>query len=189
MGTVTNRSMLTLSRIEVRPFIQQPGHYTFKLATPIGSQYRNQILIAKRIRRLSYKRLSGVIINTNTIVTVGLEPAVFQSSASKFRAAPVPLHSELNIFRNNCRTFTFLFFLSSEYFQVQTRSAGPVESVLYVDEAVSLLLPGEILTLVNGTQFSSFRSGQVSSVQLTGCNIYRLFLPKFVLMCSVGFSS
>ena len=42
-----------------------------------------------------------------------------------------------------CRTFTFLLFLSSVYFQVQTRSAGPVESVVYVNEVVRLLLPGE----------------------------------------------
>ena len=84
-----------------------------------------------------------MINSTNTIVTVGPERAVFQSSVSIFLAALVPLYSQLNIFRNNCRTFTCLFFLSSEYFQVQTRSAGPVESVLYVDEAVSLLLQGE----------------------------------------------
>jgi len=84
-----------------------------------------------------------VINSTNTILTVGPEHAVFHSSASIFLAALVPLYSQLNMFRNNCRTFTSLFFLSSEYFQVQTRSAGPVESVLYVDEAVSLLLQGE----------------------------------------------
>jgi len=87
--------------------------------------------------------LSGCDYQYENNLYVGSEHAVFQSSASIFLAAPAPSYSQWNIFRNSCRTFTFLFFLSSEYFQVQTRSAGPVESVLYVDEAASLLLPGE----------------------------------------------
>jgi len=67
----------------------------------------------------------------------------FSSRQPAYFLLPIPLYSQLNIFRNSCRTFTFIFFLSSVYFKVQTRSAGPVESVLYVDDAVSLLLPGE----------------------------------------------
>lgn len=95
-----------------------------------------------------------MIIKTKTVVTLGAEHTVFKSPASTIPARSACLFSQLNVFRNRRRTSTFLFFFSSEYFQVQTRSAGPVESVLYVNEALRLLLPKNSGT---STGFSSIQ--------------------------------
>jgi hypothetical protein len=83
-----------------------------------------------------------VIINTKKSLLLVLR-LQFSSRQPAYFLLPISPYSQLNTFRNSCRIFTFIFFLFSVYFEVQTRSAGPVESVLYVDEAVSLLLPEE----------------------------------------------